>query len=155
MTKQLYHLRDLNDPLTRVIKDDPVRPHIPLSQRVNAAAEIMLLRAGDDILAVTCMQWLRDIPESEQDLIDYPKDQAVAVFYTIWSYAPGAGAELIEMAADWLKAEYANLKSIVTLSPQTELARRFHTRNGAETYRQNATSVNYCYYNRPQQAQDA
>lgn len=148
MTKHLYHLRDLNDPLTRVVKDDPVRPHIPLSQRVNAAAEIMLLRAGDDILAVTCMQWLRDIPESEQDLIDYPKDQAVAVFYTIWSYAPGAGAELIEMAADWLKAEYANLKSIVTLSPQTEMARRFHTKNGAEIYRQNTTSVNYRYYSR-------
>jgi hypothetical protein len=147
--KQLYHLRDPNDPLTRVIKDDPVRPHIPLEQRVNDAAEILMLRAEDEILAVTCMQWLKDIPATEQDLIDYPKDQAVAVFYTIWSYAPGAGAELLQLAAEWLKSEYTNLKDIVTLSPQTEMARRFHTKNGAETYRQNETSVNYRYYSRP------
>ena len=146
--KYLYHLTKLDDPLLDKIKDDPVRPHIPLEQRVNDAAEILMLKAEDEVLAVTCMQWLKDIPESEQDLIDLPKDHEVAVFYTIWSYAPGAGQQLIKEAAKWLKDEYKNIKAIVTLSPQTEMARRFHTKNGADTYRQNETSVNYRYYSR-------
>jgi hypothetical protein len=53
-----------------------------------------------------------------------------------------------------LKSEYSNLKDIVTLSPQTEMARRFHTKNGAETYRQNETSVNYRYYSKPKPEQE-
>jgi hypothetical protein len=145
---ELHRIKDINDPQVRVIKDDPVRPHIPLEQRINEAAEILLLKAGEEILAATCMQWLRDIPESEQDLIDMPKDHNVAVFYTIWSYSPGAGQALIKAAADWLLKDYKDIVNIVTLSPQTEMAKRFHTKNGAKTLRQNKTSVNYEYYSK-------
>jgi hypothetical protein len=66
---ELHHIRDITDPLVRVIKDDPVRPHIPLEQRVNEAAEILLLKAGEEILAATCMTWLNDIPQDEDDFI--------------------------------------------------------------------------------------
>jgi hypothetical protein len=145
---ELYHLRSNDDPLTKVIKDDPVRPHIPLEQRINDAAEILILRAGDEILAATCMQWLKDIPKDEQDLIDMDKDHNVAVFYTIWSYSPGAGQALIKQAAEWLLSEYKDIKNIVTLSPQTEMAKRFHHKNGATTLRENQTSVNYEYYSK-------
>ena len=145
---ELYHLRSTDDPLTRVIKDDPVRPHIPLEQRINDAAEILILKAGEEILAATCMQWLKDIPEDEQDLIDMDKDHNVAVFYTIWSYSPGAGQALIKQAAEWLLSEYKDIKNIVTLSPQTEMAKRFHHKNGARTLRENETSVNYEYYSK-------
>jgi hypothetical protein len=145
---ELYHLRELTDPLVSLIKDDPVRPHIPLEQRINDAAEILILRAGDEVLAATCMQWLKDIPQDEQDLIDMPKDHNVAVFYTIWSYSPGAGQALIKAAAEWLLGEYKDITNIVTLSPQTEMARRFHHKNGAVTLRENATSVNYEYYSK-------
>jgi hypothetical protein len=41
---ELHHIRDINDPLVKVIADDPVRPHIPLEQRINDAAEILLLK---------------------------------------------------------------------------------------------------------------
>jgi hypothetical protein len=145
---ELYHLRELTDPLVSLIKDDPVRPHIPLEQRINDAAEILILKAGDEILAATCMQWLKDIPENEQDLIDMPKDHNVAVFYTIWSYSPGAGQALIKQAAEWLLSEYKDIKNIVTLSPQTEMAKRFHLKNGASVHRTNETSVNYKYYSK-------
>jgi hypothetical protein len=145
---KLHRITDVHDPLTTVIKDDPVRPHIPLEQRVNDAAEILLLKAGEEILAATCMQWLKDIPKDEQDLIDIDKDKNVAVFYTIWSYKPGAGQALIKQAAEWILNEYDNVKDIVTLSPQTELAKRFHHKNGATTYRENETSVNYRYYHK-------
>jgi hypothetical protein len=143
---KLYHIRELTDPLVSLIKDDPVRPHIPLEQRVNDTAEILMLKAGEQVLAATCMAWLKDIPEDEQDLIDMDKTRDTAVFYTIWSYSPGAGQQLIKAAADWLRQDYPDIKAIVTLSPQTKMAERFHLKNGATVRRQNQTSVNYQYY---------
>lgn len=143
---ELHHIRDITDPLVRLIKDDPVRPHIPLEQRINEAAEILILMAGEEVLAATCMQWLSTVPESEEDLVSMQKDKEVAVFYTIWSYAPGAGAALLKAAAEWLLKDYANIKGIVTLSPQTPMARRFHLKNGAKIRKENPTSVNYEYY---------
>ena len=100
------------------------------------------------MLAATCMQWLDDVPQDEQDLISLGKDHNVAVFYTIWSYAPGAGATLLKQAAAWLLKDYPDLKAIVTLSPQTKMAERFHLKNGASVHRQNPTSVNYKYYSK-------
>ena len=143
---ELHHIRDLTDPLVRLIKDDPVRPHIPLEQRINEAAEILILKAGEEVLAATCMQWLKGVPETEEDLQNMSKEKEVAVFYTIWSYAPGAGATLLQQAAEWLKKDYSNLKGIVTLSPQTPMAERFHLKNGAKIRKTNATTVNYEYY---------
>ena len=145
---ELHHIRDIADPLTRVIRDDPVRPHIPLEQRINDAAEILLLKAGEEILAATCLQWLTEIPKNEEDLKTVSKSKNVAVFYTIWSYSPGAGAALIRQAADWILKEHSEVNDIVTLSPQTEMARRFHTRNGALVHQTNETSVNYRYYHK-------
>lgn len=145
---KLHHITDINDPLTRVVLDDPVRPHIPLNQRINNAAEILILKAGEEILAATCMQWLSEIPENEEDLKETEPTKDVAVFYTIWSYSPGAGATLLKHAAEWLKTEYKDIKNIVTLSPQTKMAERFHLKNGATIRRQNETSVNYEYYSR-------
>lgn len=145
---KLHHINDLNDPLTSVIKDDPVRPHIPLEQRVNDLAEILLLKAGEEVLAATCMQWLKDVPEDEADLLELADAKNVAVFYTIWSYSPGAGANLLKEAAAWLLKDYPDLKAIVTLSPQTKTAERFHLKNGASIRRQNPTSVNYQYYSK-------
>jgi len=147
---ELHHIRDITDPLVRVIKDDPVRPHIPLDQRINDAAEILILKAGEEILAATCMQWLSEIPENENDLVEMGHTKDVAVFYTIWSYSPGAGASLLQEAAKWLKSEFKDLKAIVTLSPQTEMARKFHLKNGASVHRENTDSVNYKYYSKPE-----
>ena len=146
---ELHHITDITDPLVRLIKDDPVRPHIPLEQRINEAAEILVLKAGEEILAATCMQWLSDIPTSEADLIDMGKDRKTAVFYTIWSYAPGAGAELIKQAAAWGLGTNNEVENIVTLSPQTKMAERFHLKNGASVHKTNETTVNYKYYSRP------
>jgi len=146
---ELLHIRDINDPRAGIIKDDPVRPHIPLEQRVNDLAEILILKAGEEILAATCVQFTNEIPEDEQDLIDLAQNHNVAVFYTIWSYKPGAGAMLLKQAAEWVKSEYKDITSIVTLSPQTEMAKRFHTKNGATTFRENESSVNYQYYQKP------
>lgn len=148
---ELVRVRDINNPLVKVIQDDPVRPHIPLSQRVNEWAEILILKNDEQVLAAACMQWLKDVPQNEEDLTGDHGDHNVAVFYTVWSYSPGAGAEILIRAVKWLREEFKDISGIVTLSPQTEMARKFHLKNGARIRRHNATTTNYEYYFKEQE----
>jgi hypothetical protein len=117
-----------------------------VEQRVNSNSKIFVLKddAGEP-LAVTCVKFLADIPASVDDLANTVVNTNTAVFYTIWSYAAGAGKRLIEEAQRQIKEEKPEVTTYVTLSPKTEMARRFHHKNGAETYRENETSVNYLY----------
>jgi hypothetical protein len=142
----LHIINDLQDNLLKLIKDDPVRPEIPVEDRVNSNSRIFVLKndAGEP-LAVTCVKFLADIPASVDELANTVVNTNTAVFYTIWSYAAGAGKRLIEEAQQQIKEEKPEVTTYVTLSPKTEMARRFHHKNGAETYRENETSVNYLY----------
>jgi hypothetical protein len=142
----LHIINNLQDEFLRLIKDDPVRPEIPAEQRVNSNSQIFVLKnEANEPLAVTCVKFLADIPESVTDLADAVINTNTAVFYTIWSYAAGAGRELIEQAQAQITQEHPEVKTFVTLSPKTEMARKFHHKNGATTYRENADTVNYLY----------
>jgi hypothetical protein len=142
----LHIINDLQDNLLRLIKDDPVRPEIPVEQRVNSNSRIFVLKdAAGEPLAVTCVKFLAEIPANVEDLANTVVNTNTAVFYTIWSYAAGAGKRLIEEAQKSIKEEKPEVTTYVTLSPKTEMARRFHHKNGAETYRENETSINYLY----------
>lgn len=138
--------REVTQELEAMIKDDPIRPEIPLAQRVNSNSEIFVL---DDEQgqhrAVVCVKFLADIPESVEDLLTQNQQFTTAVFYTIWSYARGAGRELIQAATKHIAAEHPEVQTYVTLSPKTDMAREFHHRNGATTYRENSDTVNYLY----------
>ena len=142
----LHIINNLQDEFMRLLKDDPVRPEIPAEQRVNSNSQIFVLKnEANEPLAVTCVKFLADIPESVTDLADTVVNTNTAVFYTIWSYAAGAGRELIEQARTQIEQEHPEVKTFVTLSPKTEMARKFHHKNGATTYRENADTVNYLY----------
>jgi hypothetical protein len=142
----LHIINNLQDEFLRLIKDDPVRPEIPAEQRVNSNSQIFVLKNDqNEPLAVTCVKFLADIPESVTDLADAVVNTNTAVFYTIWSYAAGAGRELIEQARTEIEQTHPEVKTFVTLSPKTEMARKFHHKNGATTYRENADSINYLY----------
>lgn len=142
----LHVIKDLSDNLLTLIKDDPVRPEIPAEQRVNGNSRIFVLKDEEDRpLAVTCVKFLERIPQSVDDLTDTVVNTNTAVFYTIWSYAAGAGRRLIEQAKAEIQQEMPEVETYVTLSPKTEMARRFHLKNGAEVYQENETSVNYWY----------
>ena len=67
------------------------------------------------------------------------------MFYTLWSYAPGAGRELALNIVDHVKNNFPHVKRIVTLSPKTEMARRFHLKNGAFELRVNPETINFEY----------
>ena len=88
---------------------------------------------------------MNTIPESVDDLTTAVVNTNTAVFYTIWSYAAGAGRTLIEQAQAKIKQEHPEVDTYVTLSPKTEMARRFHLKNGAEVFRENPDTVNYLY----------
>ncbi len=142
----LHVIRDLNDQWLKLIKDDPVRPEIPAEQRVNENSEIYVLKnEKDEPVAVTCVKFLSDIPGSVDDLARAVVTTNTAVFYSIWSYAAGAGRTLIERAQKEIQEQHPEINTYVTLSPKTEMARRFHHKNGAVTYRENADSINYLY----------
>ena len=141
----LYIINSLSDPLTCYIKDDPVRPEIPLEFRVSEHSEILVLIDGDKPTAIVCVAYRDFVPQNCQELTVTPLTPTVAVFYTIWSYASGAGRELIQAARENLSTRKPELTKFVTLSPQTELARRFHLKNGASIFRNNLDSTNYEY----------
>lgn len=142
----LHIIQDLSDNLLNLIKDDPVRPEIPLEQRVNANSRIFVLKDEENRpLAVTCVKFLERVPSSVDELAEAAVNTNTAVFYTIWSYAAGAGRKLIQEAQAEIKKEHPEVDTYVTLSPKTEMARKFHLNNGAEVHRENADSVNYMY----------
>ena len=142
----LHIIRDLSDNLLNLIKDDPVRPELPPEFRVNQNSEIYVLKDEENRpLAVTCVKFLDSIPSAVDDLAEAAVHTNTAVFYTIWSYAAGAGRTLIEQAQAEIKRQHPQVNTYVTLSPKTEMAQRFHHRNGAVTFRENADSVNYLY----------
>jgi len=143
----LHIINDLRDNLLTLIKDDPVRPELTPEFRVNSNSKIFVLRddTTNEPLAVTCVKFLDGIPHSVDGLAELAVHTNTAVFYTIWSYAQGAGRRLIEEAQQQIRQERPEVDTYVTLSPKTEMARRFHLKNGAEIFRENPDSVNYLY----------
>ena len=141
----IYVISNISDPYTAFVKDDPVRPHIPLSERINDNAKIFALIENEQVAAMVCARFCNGVPASEAELLVPITEPDTIVFYTIWSYTSGAGARLINEGLDRVKSEFPNIKKFVTLSPQTNMAARFHLRNGATIFRVNADSVNYEY----------
>lgn len=144
----LHTITTLADPLLALIKDDPVRPDIPVDFRVSEHCCVYVLL--DDLYsrpqAVVCVARKSSVPKDVLELSLVEDSPAtVAVFYTIWSYSPGAGRRLIQEAQKSIRSEFKNIKTFVTLSPPTEMARIFHLKNGAGVLSVNPDTVNYIY----------
>jgi hypothetical protein len=141
----LHTITTITEDLEILIKDDPVRPEIPVNKRVNENSRIYMLKDGDQTRAVTCVKFLDAIPAAVDDLAELVGSATTAVFYTIWSYTAGAGRELIVKTQQSIREEFPDISTYVTLSPKTEMAKRFHLKNGAGVYRENSDTVNYIY----------
>ena len=141
----LHLIKDIADSFFNFITQDPVRPSIPFAQRVGPNRDVFVLKDEEQVKAITCVSYQDSIPSAEQDLFAESDRPTVAVFYTIWSYAPGAGRQLIFDSVKHIQNEQTNIQRFVTLSPKTELAKRFHLKNGACVYKENTETVNYEY----------
>jgi hypothetical protein len=143
----LLFITDLTDTLLNYIKDDPVRPEIPTDFRVSDNRFVAALVDDQQPSAMVCVSLHEDVPDSVLGLDNTSTQPTTAVFYTIWSYQAGAGKELLFDAVNGIKEKYPSVTRFVTLSPKTEMARRFHLKNGAVVFRENTDSVNYEYLN--------
>lgn len=138
-------LRLLRDDELDVIKDDPVRPHIEADWRIRGGRQVFVLENDqtNKIDAVVCVAFMDEVPKCESDM-KWPGVD-VAVFYTVWSYTKGAGREIIFAAQKEIQRKNPYIKRYVTLSPLTEMAERFHLRNGAKFVAKHDSCQNFEY----------
>lgn len=142
----LHLIKTTADSLFQFLSQDPVRPHIPYSQRVGDNRDVFVAKNSDQMVrAITCVSYQNSIPEDESQLFEPTDTPNTVIFYTIWSYEPGAGRDLIFSAQEWILKNRPEISRFVTLSPPTEMARKFHIKNGAVVHRINRDSVNYEY----------
>lgn len=140
-------LKLVNDDWTLgLVKDDPVRPHLPMHWRITNGREVYTLEDDEAGIprAVVCVAYTKGVAITEEDL-NNTADPDTAMFYTVWSYDRGAGREIIFDTADIIRREKPHIKRYCTLSPLTEMAERFHLRNGAEFLRRGDTCQNFEY----------
>ena len=128
------------------IQNDPVRPHITAEFRHTHGRQMWGLfedqyavahTPRETPLAIICVAYTNAAPTNELELDWFSSDQDAAtintaVFYTVWSYDPGAGRTIVNTLAKHIKESRSEIKHWVTLSPLTEMATRFHTKNGAQ-----------------------
>lgn len=139
-------ITDLQNPILSYIKDDPVRPEIPVEDRVGKNKFVGMLGNEDKVQALVCVSLHDFVPKTVDDLNKDTEKPDTAIFYTIWSYVPGAGRDLLLQVVDELKKTVPTIRRFVTLSPKTEMAKKFHLRNGAVLLRENSETVNYEYH---------
>jgi hypothetical protein len=142
----LYLIKSITDEFFDRLTEDPVRPNIPNDIRVGNNRDVFVLKGEDNsVKAITCVSYQDQIPRTETELFNVDHEPNVAIFYTIWSYKPGAGRDLILTTVNYIKSNKPNINRFITLSPTTEIARRFHLKNGAVVFRDNQETVNYEY----------
>ena len=128
------------------VNDDPVRKHLPIDWRTSNGREVYgLLDAELDIVrAVVCVAYTNDVAITEEEL-NKTEDPNTAMFYTVWSYDRGAGRQIIFDTANEIKRSKPYITRYCTLSPLTEMAEKFHLRNGAKFLRKGETCQNFEY----------
>ena len=156
-------LYKITDPtLWHLFKDDPVRPHLSEHFRTSLGREAFVLYEdkyaefddpSDLPRAVICAAYTNEVPTNERELDYYSQAAAaddaypaeIAVFYTVWSYDRGAGRDIVFAVADHIKKTNPYVKRYVTLSPLTEMAEKFHLRNGAKFINKHTDCQNFEY----------
>jgi len=120
------------------IKDDPVRD---VSYRFRTTQGRNIYTIQDK--AVVCIANTFELPITMQELEMYSQENAkeFTIFYTVWSYEKGFGRTILNELLQILQTE-----RFVTLSPKTEMAKKFHLRNGAKLLSNNKTSYNFEYF---------
>ena len=136
--------------------DDPVRPELNNEFRTSYGRKIYGVKYQNEIHAVMCFAFTNDIPRSVNDLEQLSKDAflqsvqrdqnvgKIAIAYTVWSKKKGGGKLIVKEVYKMIKKSN-HLNRLVTLSPLTEMAKKFHLRNGAELLQVNEQTQNFEY----------
>ena len=136
--------------------EDPVRPELNNEFRTSYGRKIYGVKYKGEIYAVMCFAFTNQIPKSVKDLDKLSKDAflqsalrdqkvgKIAVAYTVWSKKKGGGKLIVKQVFKMIKKSN-HLNRLVTLSPLTEMATKFHSRNGAKLLHINETTQNFEY----------
>ena len=97
-----------------------------------------------DKKAVVCVSFTNSLPISEMDLVGRIHTGNIAIFYTVWSKEKGLGRLVLNETLNII-SKRATIKRFITLSPKTEMAKRFHLSNGASLLQENFDTNNFEY----------
>ena len=138
------------------VKEDPVRPELDVKFRTGYGRKIYGVKYKDEICAIMCFGFTNDIPKTVEELDLMTKDAhlqstlrdrnvgKIAIAYTVWSKKRGGGKLIVKEVYKKIKQSH-HLNRLVTLSPLTEMARKFHLNNGAKEISVNEETQNFEY----------
>ena len=147
---KLIELKECN------IEEDPVRPELDNNFRTGYGRKIYGVEYLGEIHAVMCFAYTNKVPKSVDELeklstdaffLFSMRDQSggqIAIAYTVWSKKKGGGKLIVKEVFKKIKKSN-HLNRLVTLSPLTDMATKFHERNGAKLIQINETTQNFEY----------
>ena len=136
--------------------EDPVRPELDNKFRTGYGRKIFGVEYKREIYAVMCFAYTNEIPKSVEELDKFSHDAflqsawrdqnigKIAIAYTVWSKKRGGGKLIVKEVFKKIKKSN-HLNRLVTLSPLTEMATKFHSKNGAKLLQINETTQNFEY----------
>ena len=136
--------------------EDPVRPELDNIFRRSYGRKIYGVKYMGEIHAVMCFAYTNEIPKNIDELDKFSHDAflqsthrdqkvgRIAIAYTVWSKKKGGGKLIVKEVFKKIKKSN-HLNRLITLSPLTDMASKFHKRNGAKLLQVNKTSQNFEY----------
>ena len=136
--------------------EDPVRPELDNDFRTGYGRKIYGVKYKGEIYAVMCFAYTNKIPKNVEELEKLSTDAflqsalrdqnigKIAIAYTVWSKKKGGGKLIVKEVFKKIKKSN-HLNRLVTLSPLTEMATKFHERNGAKLLKINENTQNFEY----------
>ena len=134
-----------------------MRPELDLAFRQAYGRKIFGLKDEEgDLCAIMCFAFTNDVPKTVEEMDVMSKDAAmqavhragvqgnIAIAYTVWAKKKGGGKHMVNEVYKMVKKSH-HLNRLVTLSPLTEMARRFHIKNGAKEFQVNEKTQNFEY----------
>ena len=133
--------------------EDPIRPELDNEFRTSFGRKIYGVKYKGEIHAVMCFAFTNEIPKDIKELDLLSKDAflqsatrdqkvgKIAIAYTVWSKKKGGGKLIVKEVYKKIKKSN-HLNRLITLSPLTEMAKKFHLRNKAKLLRVNETTQN-------------
>ena len=147
---ELVELKECNT------NEDPVRPELDNAFRTSYGRKIYGVRYKNEIHAVMCFAFTNKVPKDVTQLDKFSHDAflqstqrgqtvgQIAIAYTVWSKKRGGGKLIVKEVFKKIKKSN-HLNRLVTLSPLTDMATKFHLRNGAKLLQVNETTQNFEY----------
>ena len=136
--------------------EDPVRPELDNIFRRSYGRKIYGVKYKGEIHAVMCFAYTNKVPKNIEELDKFSHDAflqsaqrdqnvgKIAIAYTVWSQKKGGGKLIVKEVFKKIKRSN-HLNRLITLSPLTEMATRFHSKNGAKLLQVNESTQNFEY----------